>query len=340
MSLKPLLAFPSATVFTVLILASLSIYALAAPLSESEAVTVGNSSQGSAVGSEATAAPAAAAPAAAASSGGGGGGGGTTTPATTPATTPTTAPTTTPTTTPTPVPTEVPVTATNVAVTETTAKQEVINAVSPQDLGIAEVTPDKVTIVKTGTAETTITATPATIDVVSAAATDDSTKQLLNDIKQQISGQQSQPVTVQSKLEVFQVTSSDTGKSAFVSKVTLTFTAPDTLQNVVIVQVIPKSVAQTIADVIFGGQTPAVLQSDPVVQWTFDSVAKGETKDFSYSVKKKLDALPTTTVAVAKAPEIQPTPPVPAYDYTMIGIIVVVIVVIGVAVAVMRRRKV
>lgn len=342
MDRKLLLAFPPAAVIsTIFLLIALSVFAVAAPLSESESVTVGNQSQGSAVGSEATAAPAAAAPAAATTGGGGGGGGGgAAAPAPTP--TPTPAPTPEPTPAPTPAPpiTTVPVTTTNVPVTETEKKQEVIRGVTPEELGITEITASNVEVTQTGAAELTVTATPTIIDsITQAIALEQGVKQVLEEIKNEISAQQAQAVSIQIKLEVFEVKSPETGKSTFVSKVSLTFTAPDTLQNVKIVQVIPKSVAQNVAEVIFGGGQPAVLQADPVVQWSFDSVAEGETKDLSYTVKKKLTSLEATTVAVASAPAVQPAPtPAPAFDTTTIIIVVVVIVVVA-AVAVVAKRR-
>lgn len=342
MDRKLLLASPPAAVIsTIFLLIALSVFAVAAPLSESESVTVGNQSQGSAVGSEATAAPAAAAPAAAAGGGGGGGGAGTTTGGGAAATT-------TPTPSPAPAPapgiTTVPVTSTNVPVTESGKKQEVVQGVTPQDLGVSSIAVDKIDVVQTGVAETTVTASASTIDAIKQAiALDQNVKDELDSIKAEITGQQSQAIAIQTKLEVFQVTSSETGKSAFVSKISLSFTAPDSLQNVKIVQVIPKSVAQSILDVIFSGKQPIVLQADPVVQWFFDSVAKGETRDLSYTVKKKVDSLDATTVAVAAAPQVQPTPApgaaLPGFDNTTVIIIVVVIVVALAAFFVWRRRS-
>jgi hypothetical protein len=64
-----------------------------------------------------------------------------------------------------------------------------------------------------------------------------------------------------------------------------------------IVEVIPKSVAADVSELVFSEQ-PKVLQADPIVEWVLEKVKKGETKDLSYTVKKQLESVESTTLSV------------------------------------------
>ncbi len=239
-------------------------------------------------------------------------------------------------------PTEVAVTVTNIPVTETQTVQELVNIVSPEDLGVTTVSTEKVETTQVGVATTSTKATEQIVDTVLKTATDEA-KQVLTEIKQNIASGSSEGVIIDTKLEVFQVKSTETNKVAYVSKVSLTFKAGKDLKEVKVVQIIPKSVAASIADVIFQGEKPKILQADPIVEWNFDTVKKDETKDLSYIVKKKLDKLNTTTVAVSKA-EAAPTVPekkaeaakVSTEVYIAVGIIVLVAIV---AIALKKKGK-
>ncbi len=242
----------------------------------------------------------------------GGGGAGTTT--ITPA-----APTPTP-------PVQVPVTPVSVPVTDTSVIQEIITAITPQQLGVTEIDAGKIEVVKTGVAEAAVTATPSIIDAVLPVATEQA-KDVLQEIKNEISSGGATGVQVSATLEVFEVKSKETGKTTFVSKISLEFKAAKDEKNVKIVEVIPKSVAASIAEVIFIGEQPTVLQADPIVQWQFSEVKQGETKDLSYTINKKLDTLNTTTIAVAQAAAVPAKPLDMTIVYIIVAILVVVLVV-------------
>lgn len=230
----------------------------------------------------------------------------------------TTTPTPTPTPTPSPAPTPAPVTppvqvvTVNIPVTETKAIQDVIIAIKPKDLGVETINIENIKVTKIGVAETS-TSTQAPIlekvvDEAIKAATEEPAKQVLNEIKQAVSSGSSSHVSVSTTVEVFQVKEETTDKTAFASKITLTIKSDKDLKDVNIVEVIPKSVAASISEVIFLGEQPKVLQADPVVQWEFAEVKKTETKDLSYQVSKKIEKLESQTVAVAEAPapEVKP----------------------------------
>lgn len=241
-------------------------------------------------------------------------------PAPTPSPTPTPpsptppSPAPTPTPTPVPAPPSAPVIEVNVPVTDTVAVQEVITAVKPTDLGVSEVKTENIEVTKKGVAETsTTTSSPVlerVIEVALPTATEEPAKQILNEIKQSVSSGSSTPVSVTTRVEVFEVKEKTTEKTAFVSKITLTLKPDRDLKDVVIVEVIPKSVASSISQVIFLGEQPKVLQADPVVQWEFPEVKKDETKNLAYQVLKKIEVIETKTVAVAEA-IVTPPPPAP-----------------------------
>lgn len=242
-----------------------------------------------------------------------------------------TAPKPTPTPTPTPAPTPTPsvtppveVVTVNVPVTDKETIQDVVIAIKPKDLGVETINIENIEVTKIGVAETS-TSTQAPIlekvvDEAIKAATEEPAKQVLNEIKQAVSSGSSSYVSVSTMVEVFQVKEETTNKTAFASKITLTIKSDKDLKDVNIVEVIPKSVAASISEVIFLGEQPKVLQADPVVQWEFAEVKKDETKDLSYQVSKKIEKLESQTVAVAEAPapEVEAKPS--AVLYVVIGL--------------------
>lgn len=221
------------------------------------------------------------------------------TPATTTTTTTTTPPAETPKTT---------VTSVSVPVTVAEEKNKVVAPIKPADLGVAEIKPENVEVTKTGVAEIVTTSQAPilekAVENVLPTATEEPAKQVLNEIKQAVSSGSSAPVSVSTTVEVFEVKEKTTGQVAYASKITLTLKPEKDLHDVKIVEVIPKSVAASILDVIFLGEKPKILQADPIVQWEFPEVKKDETKDLSYRVAKKIETVETNTVAVASVPTV------------------------------------
>ena len=252
----------------------------------------------------------------------------------TPTPTPTPAPAPAPT--PTPTPTVTPpiqVVAVKQTITEKQTIQEVVTAIKPADLGVETIKIENLEVTKTGVAETTTTTQAPILEKVVEeaikAATEEPAKQVLNEIKQAVSSGSSSPVSVSTTVEVFEVKEKTTEKTAFSSKITLTLKADKELKDVNIVEVIPKSVAASILEVVFLGEKPKILQADPIVQWIFPVVEEGETKYLSYQVAKKVEKLETKTVAVAEAalPEAKPEAPSFTYVYILLGAVVAVVVV-------------
>lgn len=229
-------------------------------------------------------------------------------------------------------------------ITDTGVINDLFSSLKPSDLGVATLDASKVDVVKTGTASATTSATETIIQNALSAAIDESAKQAINNIKSEISSAVSQPVAVSAKLEVFSITSKETNKTMTVSKITLTITADRDMKNVKIVEVIPKDVAKNVSDVSFKIK-PIILQADPIVQWTFDSVGKGETKDLSYTVNKKLDIIGTTTLAAGESvaapaqPSQQPQQPAQPADMTMVYVLAAIAAIIGLIFYFSKNRK-
>ncbi|NQV09185.1 hypothetical protein HQ529_05015 [Candidatus Woesearchaeota archaeon] len=109
-------------------------------------------------------------------------------------------------------------------------------------------------------------------------------------------------VNVEKSLETFKITNKELApdKEVFKSKINLKIKPDKEARDVNIVETIPKSMAAHVSEVTFLGLQPQVLQADPIVQWSFDVVLKGEEKDMSYIVNKRLDTLDTVTVGAAQ----------------------------------------
>ncbi|MBI2547265.1 MAG: hypothetical protein HYW23_02355 [Candidatus Aenigmarchaeota archaeon] len=188
-------------------------------------------------------------------------------------------------------------------------------------------------VTQTGKAEAVKTATVADVDSALQTATADA-KTALTEIKSAVSSGSASSVSVSTKVEVFEVKETTTNKTTTISKVTLSFTPDKDLKNVDLVEVIPKYVAQDASFIKFIGEQPKILQSDPVVQWSFSEVKQGEMKDLSYQVNKKIDSLNTTTIAVGQTVAAATTPtaatgakPISSWAWIILGIIVLAIIV-------------
>lgn len=225
-------------------------------------------------------------------------------------------------------------TSVNVPVTDKSVISEVIQGVKAADLGVQIVNVENIEVKKVAQGEgtTTVAATESAkvVETALSIATDESAKQALNEIKQSVSSGSSAPVSVKTSVEVFEVKEKTTGKITYSSKITLTLEPDKDLKGVTIVEVISKSVAANIADVIFLGEKPTVLQADPIVQWEFQEVKQGETKDLSYQVAKKIDTLTSNTVAVSQAAVSAPPAEIKGPN-TMVIIGIIALVAIGVA---------
>ena len=122
---------------------------------------------------------------------------------------------------------------------------------------------------------------------------DTETAEAIEQIRETVSNSQSlRNVRVRANIDTYRI-EDENGTEVYRTKVELTLEALDDIEDVVYVLVIPKDVAIDVIELVFNIDPTETLNSDPVVKWTFDSMTKGQFKDLSYFVKKKLDVTPT-----------------------------------------------
>jgi len=151
----------------------------------------------------------------------------------------------------------------------------------------------------------------------------------LQDIQNKINSGEISQLSIIKTLSVYKVTNKDSGQSIYRTKITVTFTAPNDLKNVKIIETIPHAVVDSIAGIDFLGIKPEILQTDPIFQWSFDSVKKSETKSIDYIIKKKIDKIETITIAVGEEEKIEKKTFLPITAKAVIGIMVIIIIVLA-----------
>jgi hypothetical protein len=206
----------------------------------------------------------------------------------------------------------------------------------------------------TATATDTVTTSVSSLEQALSSATSSEAIAAIQNIQSQLP-QSASTVTVTRELTSYTISNKETTDvTVDKTKVVLVLTVTTAMQNVTIVETIPKSVAMDISLVLFPGAIPTILQADPIVSWTFSSVEPGDTKDMSYVVTGKVVSLESTTVAGGSKPAAAPTPkptptpivptpvPVPVtekQDYSGLIIVGALIVIVAIAVVALRGRK-
>ncbi|MFA4846180.1 MAG: hypothetical protein WC654_06515, partial [Patescibacteria group bacterium] len=152
----------------------------------------------------------------------------------------------------------------------------------------------------TAPAPVTETVTPATV-IPEAATTAEAVQSALTDAsalgvtaEQVIQNSQSAEIT--RELEVTKTTTQVTGGGsptvAYQSTLTISFknTTAGKLTNVKLLEVIPKSVAQTASLItVPAGVKYRIVKDDPIIEFIIDEVEAGQTAKVNYSVAKQLD---------------------------------------------------
>jgi len=180
---------------------------------------------------------------------------------------------------------------------------------------ISETLPEgwtNVEIQQEGTPTTaTVTLTTTAIDAALAEASSADAKAVLEEIKAAVQAGEVDALIATVTMTIYKVNNKDTGDTIYRTKITITIEALANMENVKIVEVIPKDVAADIAELVFT-TPPTVLQADPIVQWLVPSIASGQSVDLSYYVSKKLTSIDDKTVVVGTKSAVQPgeEPPV------------------------------
>ena len=102
------------------------------------------------------------------------------------------------------------------------------------------------------------------------------------------------------ELHVYEVERED-GTIQHLSKVIIKISHTDALNDVEIVEEIPKTVAADASDLSLDAR-PDILVADPIVKWQFDHIPEGQTKEFSYAIDKELETIESKTAAAGKEP--------------------------------------
>ena len=149
-----------------------------------------------------------------------------------------------------------------------------------------------------------------TIDNALSYASDEDAIAALENLKDAISSGESGSISTTTTLSIYKITNEDTGEIERRTLIKITFTAPYDMEDIVIIETIPKEVAESVDDMIFLGESPTqILQRDPVLEWNFDSMSEGQSKDLSYIVKDEIEEIMSITNAAGKrVVAAEPTP--------------------------------
>ncbi len=186
-------------------------------------------------------------------------------------------------------------------ITDEDKVEDIIAGVDPRSIGMEEITPEDVEVTKIGELSKETTVTIGNIDDALNSVTDDNTIEIFEKIRDAITSGESGEVNIKTDLNVYEVKSKDTGAINKVSEIRIVVTAQENMKDVEIVEVIPKSVAASIAELAFPGIQPEVIQADPIVRWYIANLAEGSTAEVSYIVKKEIDKIESNTIVDNKA---------------------------------------
>ena len=202
---------------------------------------------------------------------------------------------------------------TPVEITDTAEKTDLVNEFGDLGAGFEDASVEDIEITKTNTItitdkiDSTLNDIIAVIeDLLANIVTDDKAKSIIETLKQALSDGSSDKIEITKTVENYEIINTETGTTADRSKITIVITATDkNLKDIEIIEIISKLIAETTEEISFTTE-PTILQTDPIVQWSFDEIKKGTTKDLSYIINKKvsledIQASQTLTSAAALA---------------------------------------
>ncbi len=156
-------------------------------------------------------------------------------------------------------------------------------------------------------AQTSVASEISTADLASAiASASGAAQQLLQQLQNVASSGSGSLLNVQTTLNVYEVKNPATGQSVYRSVIRIQTVATEA-GSVDIVEVIPKSVAQDVSQLLFPDGMPEILQADPIVKWSFNNVYQGQVLETSYVVQSKLTSVTSDTIPVLTK-KVVPTP--------------------------------
>jgi len=116
--------------------------------------------------------------------------------------------------------------------------------------------------------------------------------------KDAISDMQSKdlPGKIEKFLSVYEVSKKGSEEVTYISKVVVSINIDQNMKNFEVIEQIPKSVAKSVSELVFSEKV-IVLEDDPIVKWDLKYAPEGQTKEYSYTVNKKIESIDSNTVA-------------------------------------------
>ena len=224
-----------------------------------------------------------------------------------------------------------------------------LDTIDPMDLGLTALDAENVKVTLADTQTKRESLSEGVLQEALAAAVTPEAQTVIQSIIDAVAQGQSGRVEVVQTTEVYEVKNEGNDRSVYRTKVTLKLVAPESTEEMTIVHVIPKDVAADVQEVLFTGALPEILQADPIVQWTFTDVSKGDEYDISYIVKGQKDTVQAKSTAAYKVaaeepaavePEPESEPVEDAQGSNAIWwIVLLVAVVIAIGIWVRRKQK-
>jgi hypothetical protein len=153
---------------------------------------------------------------------------------------------------------------------------------------------------------------------------DATAKEYLTNLINQLESGESASLGAEHKAEVFVIKTTYANNPAYVNRtrVMIRVTAYQDMSNVRVIELIPKNIARTSSDLIFVGDYPRIVSSDPLIEWSMPSMISGETRTFTYYVKGYVKSDDFRTSVVYEKPKtenptggvVNPPQPEPAAD--------------------------
>lgn len=94
---------------------------------------------------------------------------------------------------------------------------------------------------------------------------------------------------------LYRLKNEQSGKSDFVSKIVLEYTADEDTKGFSIIEKIPKEMIDDATLLRFNIE-PEILERDPIVKWSFNEVPAGKTVDLTYAIPKRVGGMESDTL--------------------------------------------
>jgi len=162
--------------------------------------------------------------------------------------------------------------------------------------------------IKRFTTTTTITTGAGMVSSIRAQTTSEQVNALLDTMESNIAA--GGEVEIERSLSVFRVTNVEKNSIEINRSLVILKVNPLTrMNNLTIVESIPKSVAESADDIVFPGIVPTVLVNDPMLSWTFDTAPIGTSKQASYVLNRIVDSVDSSTAAAGEIVPFSPLAP-------------------------------